>query len=131
MRSLDVALFQYLTGYPSLERLIGTRLYPDVLPENVTYPSIAYLFETEDPEMTQGGPSLRRASYRFEVYGITMEEVDAIADQLEAAMYNYTEGSPPNLPYLAVTRHETSRGRDEETLAFWREVIFTIWYRPD
>jgi hypothetical protein len=130
-RPLDKALFNHLTNYVALERLIGTRLYPDLLPQNVTYPAIAYMLESELPEMVQQGPSgLRRAYYRFEIYGETIEDVDAIADAIENAMYGYTEGSPPLLPYMKVTSHETDRARDPDTMAFYRMERFTVWYQP-
>jgi hypothetical protein len=133
MRSLDVALFQYLSTHPGLERLIGTRIYPDLLPQNVVYPAISYELEQERVDMVQTGPSgLRESTYRFYMYAVTAEETEDIEEQLALALFAYTDlGSPPTVPYLKASGLEGDRGFDSDTMAFYRLARFTIWWNKD
>ena len=63
---IEAALYQFLTEHPRLSALIGARLYPLVLPQNVVYPAGRYQRISTTRVRSHGGPSLL-ASPRIQV----------------------------------------------------------------
>ena len=40
--SLETGLYTVLTGDAGVSALVGTRIYPEIMPQGVTYPAISY-----------------------------------------------------------------------------------------
>lgn len=91
-----------LQSQPAITALIGsgvnTRLFPNRLPQNPTFPAIVYQVISAPRDYTQDG---RDGVVRFRVqcnlYGATYTESKAIRDALEATLsglHNQSFGSP-------------------------------------
>lgn len=93
MASVESVLFSILTsGSPNpITALIGTRAYPDTLPQNPTYPAIRFQristpraqYRTLDGRAEYASPR-----FQIDVFGLSKSQVLAVAD----AVYQRLEG---------------------------------------
>lgn len=54
----ETAVYAALSGHAPLVAIVGTRIYPDVLPEDCIYPAIVFSRERTDPYYTVSGAYL-------------------------------------------------------------------------
>lgn len=58
--SLESHLVNWITSDTNLSPLIGNRVYPMFIPENVALPAISYQIISDRVELTMDGPALSR-----------------------------------------------------------------------
>lgn len=79
--SLDAALYSKLTGTAGITAVIGTRMYPSIIPQGATLPAITYQRISTVEFTSHDGPSgLVRARYEI----IAWAETNAAALSLAA-----------------------------------------------
>ncbi len=88
---IEEALYSYLSTYAGLAALVGTRIYPLVLPQNPTLPAITYQKVSRAGERAMSSPSPRvtRSRFQFSCWGTTYGSVKDVAAQLKAALQDY------------------------------------------
>jgi len=83
-------------GHAGIAALVGTRVYPDRLPEKVTYPAISYVAPvSEDGSLyrTHDGAGGRKVSrVQFNCYAATGGGAAALADQVRLAWDGWNDG---------------------------------------
>lgn len=86
MTTKNEALYTRLSGVAGLTALVSTRIYPEVLPENVTFPCIRHEGVSLVPNVAHDGDTgLDIVREQFDVYAATDLAADAIVAQLRAA----------------------------------------------
>lgn len=101
--TLDEAQYAYLSTYPDLVTLIGTRLYPDTLPQEPTLPAVVYE-RVSTPRLSQhtGVVAGGQVRMQYTVFALTRASARAIAAQLVAALDGY-RGTMGGVGGVAVT----------------------------
>lgn len=132
--TLDQALFNYLSTFAGLTALIGTRVYPRVLPQNPTYPAVTYQRVSSTRMRTMGAPLLgAEPRIQFTIWAETHLAARAIATQLRAALEGYTGtmGGAGGVDVLGA--QEQNDLDDYEPLTKLHQAIldFTIWHHGD
>lgn len=83
----EESLYSLLSGTAGITALVSTRIYPDALPETVTYPAIVFSRASTDPV-----PSISNINFGSDVilnvsaWGTTRTSVDAIAVAVASAV---------------------------------------------
>jgi len=85
--AVEIALASYLGAHPRLKSLVGTRIYPEVLPQAPTYPAIVYQrISTTRLRALDGPVGLARPRIQLDCYGATYAEAKEIAANLRLAL---------------------------------------------
>lgn len=93
--TLRETVYSRCTGFAGISALIGTRCYPDRLPENVVYPAISYVAPVSsvdtDYRAHDSTPVERTVSrVQFNCYDDTGDGAAALADQVQLAWSGYS-----------------------------------------
>lgn len=120
---ITVNLVTFLHNHPSLTALMGTRLYPVRLPQEIALPAATFLRVDAPRSMTQQGSEVARPRYQFDLYAATYLEVDALAEALLVAIGDWREGrrdpAPVSGPYDTPEPPELNRYRKTIDVVFW------------
>lgn len=85
--SAETQLYAILSAYAALTALVGTRIYPDVLPEGVAVPYIGYERTDAQPVTTLEGTVLAwRVNIALVCWSATRIQANTIADTVRAAL---------------------------------------------
>ena len=94
MTSLQKLVYARCTGYAALAAIIGTRCYPDRVPENATYPLVVYhapISSTDAEYRTHGdGTGRTQSGVQFDCYASTSIGAETLADAVAAAWNGYS-----------------------------------------
>lgn len=126
MPTLREIIFSRCTTHAGTAALIGTRCYPDRLPEDVTLPAIRYILvsATNQQYRDQDGATQREASrVQFDCYA-TIDLPDgaaALADQIRDAWDGYSDSC--TVGYAFQANRLSSRA---DALNAWREIVDVI-----
>lgn len=132
---IERGIYSLLTGDAGVAALLGTRVYPEVLPQNPSYPAITYQVVSGGSEYEMEGPA-NQASPRVQIdcYAESAEGAIALKGAVMAALSGYrgSVGSPPVAIQGAFRRSEGSGFEDglrPAGLRVWRKTLdFEIWY---
>ena len=86
--SVESDLYTALTGDGTISGLVSTRIYPVVLPDNVTYPAIAYFSITMTP---QGSSGFVESRIQTDLYATTYSELKSLRDAVQALCEGRTD----------------------------------------
>lgn len=93
--SLETKLFGYLSTVPALSALIGTRLYPQSLPQEPVLPAATYLQVSAKPGVAHDGyVGWGWSRFQFDCYGVTPLVAVAVANALKAALIAWRAADP-------------------------------------
>lgn len=88
MSAPEAGLYQSLTSDPDVSKLVGTRVYPMILPENPNLPAITYQLISDVPQHTQEGFSHSDCILRVNCWGKTYDDAvslsGAVASRLDS-----------------------------------------------
>lgn len=85
--SAESQLYAALSGHAGLGALVGTRIYPDAMPEGTAYPALVYTRIGTDPTYTIGGTLVcEDVSLQMQCWATTRESSNAVAAQVVAAL---------------------------------------------
>lgn len=81
------ALVAILEGAAGVTSLISTRIYPNVAPQNVTFPFLVYetISSTRETAMVDD-PGVVRRVYQLTAYGLTSDVVASVIEACRAAV---------------------------------------------
>jgi len=126
------ALYSYLSSYTDLTSLVGTRIYPDILPQKCSNPSIAYQQIDEGELDTFSQPNtLIYPVYQFTIYADTRSSANAVAKQLRLAFKNYSGamGGDGGVTVSAVKKISRISDYSDDTKEYKVIMDFEIWYQ--
>lgn len=133
---LNEALYAYLKSYAGLLALVGDCIYPDVLPQNPTYPAITYqLISEEEIDTFQQPNTLIGPTYQFSCWGSTRASCQAVAKQLRLAFKNYSGvmGGAGGVTVSGIEKINKSEDifndSDGRIIAYRTSIDFQIWYQ--
>lgn len=114
----------YILADTVIAALVGTRMYPQVLPQNPTYPAITYtLIGGAGSVVTHDGPAgLENVSLQIDCWAQTQLTAAALAERVRTRINGYTGGAFQGI-FLARKRD----GYDNDAMAYRRSADFSIW----
>lgn len=85
--SAETQLYAALSGRTELSSLVGTRIYPDAIPENSPLPAVVYVRASTNPTYTIGGQLVcEDVRMAVTVWATSRTEAEAVADQVRSAI---------------------------------------------
>jgi hypothetical protein len=131
MASVESWIYSRLTGFAGLSALVGTRLYPSVLPENPTYPAISYR-RIDAPNVAQTHEAtpagLARPRFQFDCWGTTATSAKAVGEQVRLALEGYqNKAANPRIDGIILA--DRRDGPRETGSNLYRDILdFFIWH---
>lgn len=87
---IQQALFTILSAHPGLSALVGSRIYPLILPQNPAYPALTYQRVSGPREQSHDGPSgLARPRFQVSCWHPDFDQAKAAAEQVRLALAGY------------------------------------------
>jgi len=84
---IDEAIYSRLNTYAGTSALVGTRIYPDILPQGVTYPAITYFrVSTVRIDNLDSFSGSARVRYQFDCWHTNPTTARAVRKQIRLAM---------------------------------------------
>lgn len=85
--SAETELYAVLSGAAGLTALVGTRIYPDAIPEDATLPAVVYARAGTEPVLSVSGQKFAEtARLTVSAWAKTRTAAAAAGDQIEAAL---------------------------------------------
>ena len=109
-------IYERCTTHAGTAALVGDRVYPERLPDDVTYPAIRFLAPISNNSAQYrshdgaGGRTVSRA--QLDGYAETGTEAEALADQLVAAWDGYSDGCDVGYAFKANRRQTRADALD-------------------
>jgi hypothetical protein len=121
--NIAVALNDALSADDGVTALVGTRIYPDELPQNEPVPAIVYTVIFDPKSSTFTGATLRSARVQIDVFARTVKDAGAVQNEVERVIGLMRTPSPG----LSAVQ-ETARSFFDSVTRYHRvEMEFTIW----
>lgn len=124
--SLGAQIFTRLSAAPGVAALVGSRVFPNELPQDVVVPALVYVVVADRPESSLTGAVaslLRAARVQVDAYARTSLAAHQLADAVEAAIGDLREPSPG----LSVELEASRDLFDHETRFYRVQMEFTVW----
>jgi len=130
---IDEAVKAYLASYAGLTALTSTRIFPDKLPDGVTYPAVVYEFISEETTDTFVQPSAELTAdiFQFSAWATTRKAADSVARQIKKAFKNYSGlmGGSGGVTVNAVMQISKMKDMDDSTKLYRTMYDMQIWYQ--
>lgn len=100
MSSIKEALYQHLISQAAVTVLAGSRVYPDILPQEPALPAVTYIRRGVERSKTFcGTESLARSSFQLDTWAKTYAEAEELAQAVRAALTDFvgTMGGSPGV----------------------------------
>ncbi len=89
--SIEAGCYSFLTGVTALTAIVGTRIYPNSLPQNPVFPALTYALVSAPHDHTlTDAAGIVRARIQFDAYGYKLSEAVAITEAIRLALQRYT-----------------------------------------
>lgn len=110
---------------------VSNRIYPLVLPNTFTPPSVVYSIVTDLAGYSHDGPiELHNPRIQIDVWSRSILEAERVADEVERAMLGY-QGPMGEVEYTAGWRLDTTTDIYENDTKLYRvSSDFRGWYQP-
>lgn len=93
------------SGHAGLSALIGTRCYPDRLPENVTLPAVRYQVVSLPPHSYQdhdgASPDRTRSRIQMDGFDVSSDKAEALQKQMFLAFEGWSSGTAVGWSFVA------------------------------
>lgn len=126
---LEEGIYAHLTDDAGVAALVGTRIYPLQVPQDVTLPAVAYQRISGPRDHAHDGPTgLVRARVQFSALGSTYLEAKTVTEALRAAL----DGFKGTMGTVEVQTVFLENERDEWAEAFRLPVVrqdVIFWYK--
>lgn len=85
------AIFELLSNDTTVTGLVGTKIYPNIIAQQTTYPAVAYSQVSEEFDSSKDGPiPTGRFTYQFDIYADTYPTAQSIANAIKSTLDWYT-----------------------------------------
>lgn len=122
MAQLEASIFTALSGASGVSTIVGSRVYPLVIPQGAALPAVTYTRISGPLEMSlSGGAGLESVRVQIDAWSTTYASAKSLAAAIRAAM-------------LAATAFKVASVSDrdlfeDETSVFRVSADFTVWHR--
>lgn len=119
--------FRAVTG---ITDLVGQRIYPIKLPQNVVYPAITYFMVGERHELASGvNPGIVEGRWQVNAWGSTVKSARDVAEAVRLGFERY-RGTADNTEILDVYDDETAGETYEDDVLVYRvHRDYRVWWR--
>ena len=119
MPSVEERLYTRLTTDPTLTALVGNRVTPVLLPQDVTYPAITFnRVSTERIQTLSGSTGLARASFQVSAFSPDHTEMLTVASGIREAL----DGNEGTLIENQIELY------DQTARVHYANLDFAIWH---
>lgn len=132
---MEADLHSYLLANSGVASEIGTRLYPEILPQNPTLPAIVYtsISEQEEELMDATSAGFMGRLVQFTAWARTAidaeQAIQSIKDALRTLAVDNGESPVPTIGILRGANVENVRSGIDTTTGFYRrDADFRIWH---
>jgi hypothetical protein len=131
---IEPAIYALLTETPGVAALVGTRVYPVVLPQNPTMPAITYQRTSAQRTRSTLGPSgLTRSGFQIDCWSASYLNAKSLCAAVRAAIDGYRETvTGPGVTEgnrMGAVMVEGDRDFREESPSLYRVSIdITVWH---
>lgn len=129
MTALNEAIYGRLQAVTGVTNLVGTRVYPVVLPQSPTYPAIRYQQTAGSREPAMGSNSgLVKTTVQIDSYSDTYEQARQVAEEVRSALQRFG-GTVAGVVIESVFVEGPLDVFEEEIKKFRVQQDFTVWHR--
>lgn len=93
---IEETLYTRLSGFAGLTALVGVRVYPNRMPQDVTLPAVSYRRVASGRERAMGAnPGIVRARFQVDAWAATYAAARNVREQIRLALerWNTTTGT--------------------------------------
>lgn len=125
--SVESELFTRLTSVSSVTALLGTRIYPLILPQNPTLPAAQYAMIDATPrENLFANAGLYRYELQIDIFADKYADVVTGENVVRKALQGYDNIGTGNIQAI---HHMMSTDDFEKEIANFKKVLrFSVWY---
>jgi len=117
------ALYSYLSTY------IGTRLYPDILPQTPAYPAVTMqLISRVRDHLFRFDSTLVKSRFQFSCFGLTRTSAKVVSKQIRLALQNYSGVMGGSVIVSAVEIDGEVDNYEMDTRVYSTMLDFLIWH---
>lgn len=133
MAELEHGIYNELKGAAGVLALVGTRIYPDVLPQDVTFPAIVYSRISAGKEHTQGKDSgLSETSIQISGWTGTALERISLRKQVRLTLQDFSgDLGGQSVIVRAVLMEDEVDFYDDSVKKYQFADDYTFWYLED
>lgn len=130
MADIEAAVYSILTADSTLSALVGTRIYPNVVPQDVTLPAVAYqrISTSRVYSHSPGVSQLARPRFQFTSVARSYSDVKAVANALRGALDAYGGTAASVLVFTMLSQNEFDTFSDDGDLHTVRQDFY-VWHR--
>ena len=127
---IEQGLTTLLSNNPQLQTLIGTCLYPVLVPEQTTYPCLSYQAVSASSDYALEGSSERWKRLQFDAWGQAYADCKNVMAALDAALDGLTGALPDGTVVLGAFRGGVELDLSEPYSRTFRTMVeYTFHYR--
>lgn len=109
--------------------LIGTRIYPLLLPDDCPLPAVSYhLISTVDSYTLDGPLSLVQVRLQIDCWGTSYADARAAAQVLKKLLNGYTGTLPNGVAVENIVRDGEQSGFDSGPRSYYVQTDWMIWF---
>jgi len=129
MTDVMQAVQDHLAADAGVSALVSTRIYPQILPQNPTYPALIYQQITESPEPAMGSDTgLVAITVQVDSYATTYSGAKALAAAVRSAL-NRHRGTVSTVDIADVFLENTLDLYESEVQKRRVSQDYRVWYR--
>ena len=125
---IEEALFSHLSAFAGLTALVGTRIYPMLLPQQATLPAVTFMKVSNPYIRTFGSTIGAQPRFQFSCWATTYLGAKAVADQIKAALDFYAGTMGGGVVVRAGLVENELDDYDPETKRYHVPVDVILWH---
>ena len=121
---IDANLYTYLAAQAGISSIVSTRIYPEQLKQDPTYPAVTFRIESHDFDNTfEGNGGFVRSDYMVDAWATTHASAITLSNAIRAALKNHTGA------FGGIDVMQVFISFEESVSAYRITQIFSIWHR--
>lgn len=85
------AVFDLLRNDATIQGIVGDRIYPDQIPQNVPYPALVHYKQSVERTAFKDSPTVNyKVRYQVDVYAAKFSEAETLAQAVETKLHGYS-----------------------------------------
>ncbi len=129
MTALNEAIYGRLQAVSGVTNLVGTRVYPVVLPQDPVYPAVRYQQTAGERTQAMGSNTgLVNTTVQIDSYSESYEEAREVAEEVRAALQRF-QGTVAGVEIESVFVNGPLDVFEDQIKKFRVQQDFTVWHR--
>jgi hypothetical protein len=127
MTTIAEGLRTFLLAGPTVAGLVGTRMYPAILPQNPTYPAITYQYIGGASDISTDGPTgLTNLTFQIDCWASTYTAADGLFEAVRKRLNGY-KGDAGGVTVRGVFLVRKRDLYDNDAKVHRRSADWSIW----